>query len=116
MILADENLDQRIINALRAHGYAVDSVAELHRSVDDYQVIELARQVPPRIIVTRDRDFGEWVFAHDVRDISVIYLRYAAPDTALITEALLGLLSKEIVTPKGMFCTVTTQKIRLRHL
>ena len=116
MILADENLDQRITDALRAHGYVVDAVAALPRSIDDYSVIELAHQTPPRIILTRDRDFGEWVFAHGVRDVSIIFLRYAVVDTTAIIQIILDLLGRSVIRPTGMFCTITTQKTRLRLL
>ena len=65
MILADENIDHGIIAALRKAGHAVDSVYESHRSLSDSAIIELARNLP-RTILTEDKDFGEWVFAHGI--------------------------------------------------
>ena len=58
MILADENIDHRVIAALRAAGYSVAAVYESHRSVSDEAIIQLSRN-PPRIILTEDKDFGE---------------------------------------------------------
>lgn len=60
MILADENIDHSLIAALRTAGYVVDSVYESHRSLSDEAIIELSRN-PPRLILTEDKDFGEWV-------------------------------------------------------
>lgn len=62
MMLADENIDQRLIAALQAAGHSVVSVYESHRGLSDEAIINLSRN-PPRIILTEDKDFGEWVFA-----------------------------------------------------
>ena len=66
MILADENIDHRLIAEVRAAGYVIDSVYESHRGLADEVVIALSRN-PPRIILTEDKDFGEWVFAYGIR-------------------------------------------------
>ncbi|WP_369008982.1 DUF5615 family PIN-like protein [Larkinella terrae] len=55
----------------------------------DADVIESSRN-PPRIILTEDKDFGEWVFSHQVNDISVIFLRYHFKDTQEITNTLVA--------------------------
>ena len=115
MILADENIDHSIIAALRVAGYSVDSVYETHRSFSDTPIIELARN-PPRIILTEDKDFGEWVFAHGIRDISVIFLRYQFRDTAALLATLLELLRTRLPDLQGAFTTVAVQKIRIRPL
>ena len=63
MILADENIDIRIITALRDSGLNVVSIQEDFRSVPDSEVIKISKQ-SNSIILTEDKDFGEWVFAH----------------------------------------------------
>ena len=71
---------------------------------------------PPRIILTEDKDFGEWVFAHGIRDISVIFLRYQFRDTAALLATLLELLRTRLPDLQGTFTTVAVQKIRIRPL
>lgn len=115
MILADENIDHSIIAALRAAGYAVDSIYELNRGLTDEAIIALSRQ-PPRLILTEDKDFGEWVFAHGVRDISVVFLRYHFRETAELSATLLELLRTRLPDLQGAFTTVGVRKIRLRKL
>jgi len=115
MILADENIDHSLIAALRAAGYAVESVYEAHRSITDEEVIMLSRN-PPRLILTEDKDFGEWVFAHGVRDISVVFLRYHFRDTASLLATLLELLRTRLPDLYGAFTTVGVHKIRIRKL
>ena len=66
MILADENISQEIILALRNIGIEVYSIYETNRGISDDEIIQLSRN-PPRIILTEDKDFGEWVFSHHTR-------------------------------------------------
>jgi predicted nuclease of predicted toxin-antitoxin system len=106
MILADENIDHSLINAIRALDIEVYSVYELQRGTPDASIIELSRN-PPRIILTEDKDFGEWVFAHHVKDISVILLRYHFQDTALIKTILIKILSEQLPSLFGKFTTLT---------
>lgn len=115
MIIADENIDHSIIEAIRSRGINVTSIYETNRGIRDEQIIEYSR-TPPRLIHTEDKDFGEWVFAHNVRDVSIIFIRYAYSETRQITEILCSLLSTRLPDLVGSFTTVTTQKIRIRRL
>ncbi|MBO9614414.1 MAG: DUF5615 family PIN-like protein [Dyadobacter sp.] len=83
MILADENIDHGLIRAIRNAGFDVHSIYENNRGLSDEDIIDFSRN-PPRIILTEDKDFGEWVFAHNISDISVIFLRYAFHETETI--------------------------------
>jgi predicted nuclease of predicted toxin-antitoxin system len=55
MILADENIDHRIIQAIRGAGFEVYSIYESNRGCADEDIIEFSRN-PPRIILTEDKD------------------------------------------------------------
>ncbi len=115
MILADENIDRHFIEALRGNGFDVLSIREEHPGVSDSHVIELAR-ANQRIILTEDKDFGEWVYAHHVKDISVVLLRYAPRDSDHILEVLLDLLRARLESLRGSFVIVATNKVRIRTL
>ena len=84
MILADENISSEIINALRSSGVDEFSIKENHSGVSDDEVINLSKD-PPRVILTEDKDFGEWVYAHGEDKISVILLRYHSADIKSIS-------------------------------
>jgi predicted nuclease of predicted toxin-antitoxin system len=111
MIIADENIDHSLILSIRELGIEVYSVYESERGIRDEAVIESSRN-PPCIILTEDKDFGEWVFAHNVKDISVLFLRYHFRDTESMRQVLIKLLSELV----GCFTTVTIQKIRIRPI
>jgi predicted nuclease of predicted toxin-antitoxin system len=59
--LADENIDQQIVKALRDRGHEVLYVAEMERGVDDDFLSELANE-EETVLITADKDFGEIVF------------------------------------------------------
>ena len=115
MILADENINYRIIDAIEQTGIEVQSVAKLYRGIRDSKVIEISR-TPPRIILTEDKDFGTWVFAHGVKDISVVLLRYKFAETDKIILVLVDLLTTRGEELLRKFTVVTVDKVRIRSL
>jgi predicted nuclease of predicted toxin-antitoxin system len=114
MILADENIHGFIIKALRDAGFEVVAVIEQAKSIKDEQVIELALEMG-YILLTEDKDFGEWVFAHHIKDLSVLFLRYSFQEYEQIAEALIYLLENQTLE-RPFFATITTRKIRIRQL
>jgi predicted nuclease of predicted toxin-antitoxin system len=115
MILADENLPFSIQKALAKDGIEVYSIAKNHSGISDAEVIELSKE-PRRIILTEDKDFGEWVYAHKEKDVSVIFLRYEHADMARITEILVDLVKQKKADLFGKFTTITIDKIRIRKI
>ena len=100
MILADENIDHRFIAAIRKIDIDVYSIYELNRGLIDESILEFSRNAP-RIILTEDKDFGEWVFAHRVEGISVLFWRYHYSETELMKQSLIKLLSERMDALKG---------------
>lgn len=115
MILADENINKSIIDEIRNVGIPVYAVVELMQGTEDIDIIEFSRD-PPRIILTEDKDFGEWVFAHHIKHISVIFLRYNFKDTDKIIRILINLLENRSSDLHNKFTTITINKIRIRTL
>jgi predicted nuclease of predicted toxin-antitoxin system len=104
MILADENIDKKIIKAIREVGLLVVSIYESHRGLSDFEILELSKN-PPFLILTEDKDFGEWVFAHKVKDVSVLLLRYSYHVTDELIKILLPLLLTDFDKLKGNLTT-----------
>ena len=114
MILADENIHGFIIKTLREAGFEVISVIETASGIKDEKVIQLALQ-HDYLLLTEDKDFGEWIFAHHVNDLSVLFVRYSFHEFREIAQALVHLLSTQLLA-RPFFATVTTKKIRVRKL
>lgn len=112
-ILADENIPGSVVARLRDAGLDVLWVSEYSPSIDDPQVLELAR-VTERALLTLDSDFGGLIFfQHRPFPPRVLYLRLFPILTDLIFE--LALRAVEEV-PEGMFAVVTEETTRLRRM
>lgn len=73
--LADESCDFLVVRTLRSAEYDVLSVAESFPSASDQHVLRHATK-EKRILLTEDKDFGEWVFAHGENISGVILIRF----------------------------------------
>ncbi len=73
--LADESCDFVIVRSLRSAGYDVVSVVESFPSASDITVLKTSVE-DNRILLTEDKDFGEWVFAHRETMAGVIFIRF----------------------------------------
>jgi predicted nuclease of predicted toxin-antitoxin system len=114
MILADENIHTYIIKSLREAGFEVISITELSKGIKDEEVIAWALK-NDYLLLTEDKDFGEWVFAHHIRTLSVLFLRYTFHEFHEIAQAVIYLLkTQELKRP--VFVTLTPKKIRIRQL
>lgn len=114
-ILTDENVDYRIVKYLRDKSYKIIGILEDFRGISDKEVIELARN-KEAILLTEDKDFGKWVFAHKEKTKGVIYLRYTGGEIKTICNALIYLLSKYGDVLHKKFAVITLNKIRMRDL
>ena len=93
LIIADENIPRSIKLTLPSIGVKVIYIYDEYRGIDDIGIINLAKSHPNSIILTEDKDFGEWVFSHHINGISVIFLRYHFTELTAITNILLKLTS-----------------------
>jgi len=114
MILADENIPLEITTSLRKEGFEVTSIYESARGIKDEQIIEMALKYD-FLLLTEDKDFGEWVFAHHAKGLSVLFLRYSFDELEGIIHALIHLLKTQTLQ-RPFFATITTKKIRIRQL
>ncbi len=114
-ILADESVNFNIVQFLGEQGYTVYSNLEEKAGINDLEVISLAKEMNI-ILLTEDKDFGEWVFAYHIKNISVILLRYNSLDLDQIKQNLVNLLAKYSNTYYNKFIVIKKDKYRIRHL
>lgn len=74
-LVADENLDQSIINFLTKNGFEVFSIAKSFSGASDREVLIKTSELNG-ILLTEDKDFGEIIFSYNIESLSVILLRY----------------------------------------
>ena len=73
--LADVNVEKTIIDFLRQFGYLVQSVAELSTSMLDEDILNYAQR-NNFILITNDKDFGEFVFRQKKMTKEIILFRF----------------------------------------
>jgi predicted nuclease of predicted toxin-antitoxin system len=115
MILADENIDYSFIHALRSKGFEVLSIKESFRGISDQEIVGISRN-PPRIILTNDKDFGKWVFAHREKNVSVVFLRYQFQDRSAMIKIVTQFFEDHHVNLFVKFTTMSMNKIRSTKL
>jgi predicted nuclease of predicted toxin-antitoxin system len=115
MIIIDENVDQLLIDLLDTRGFDIYLIREHNPGITDREVIEIAKS-KEGLIITEDKDFGELVFSYNIKNCSVILLRYDKDDYAEIANNLKKALSDFYDKPVHFFITITRKKIRIKKL
>ena len=112
--LADENCDFTVVRALRAAGHDVLCVSEITPRAEDSEVIKLAVD-EKRILLTEDKDFGQWVYSHGQKTLGVIFLRFPTSARRQISRDVVNLVKQQGEKLAGCFITVQPGRIRISH-
>lgn len=115
MIIIDENVDQVLIDQIGSENYKLFSIREQQPGISDREVIKIAKS-KKGLVITEDKDFGELVFSHNIRDCSVIFLRYDKSDYDQIKKNIIIVLKSYYLNPGHFFITITKKKIRIRKI
>lgn len=114
MIIADENIDQWLIDEVIKAGFEVYSIREKHAGISDEEVIQLAISKNAALL-TEDKDFGELVFSYGIQACSVIFIRYSKTERKIIVQNIVRVLKHAAKQNKHAFYTITAQKVRARY-
>jgi predicted nuclease of predicted toxin-antitoxin system len=114
-ILADENIDKRIITSLRESQIKILSITEIRPGISDLEAMELARE-NKAVILTEDNDFGELIFSYKYREVGVIFIRFIHTDLNKIIRNIISVISKYQESLYSKFVVITPDKIRIREL
>lgn len=115
MIIADENLHVLFIRTLVSRGHKVVTVSSQRRGAPDEQVIEMAQDADA-ILITEDKDFGELVFAHQMTNVTVVFLRYRLVELPVIAQVLVRVIEDLQLKDGCFFVVVTSTRIRIRSI
>ncbi|WP_394330804.1 hypothetical protein [Niabella ginsenosidivorans] len=63
------------------------------------------------LLLTENKDFGEWVFAHPIKDLSVLSLRYRFTELAVRAATVCA-----AIVATSCICNDHNNKIRVRQL
>lgn len=112
--LADESCDFAVVRSLRSKGCDVVAVSESLPSAPDREVLRVAVE-NDRILITEDKDFGEWIFAHKERMQSVVFIRFPGNARSKLSETVLSLIEKYGTDLVGNFTVLEPGRARIRR-
>ncbi len=113
--LADENCDFIVVRVLRSSGYDALSVAESYPAISDSEVLRLAVN-EKRILLTEDKDFGEWVFSHNEATYGVVLIRYQASIRSSLADGAMALVTDHAYEPVNAFTVLEPGRARVRKI
>lgn len=113
-ILADENVESRIVNLLRENGYQVRYVSELSQGISDTEVLDQAVK-DVHVLLTADKDFGELHYKHGQKHRGVLFYRLAKMTTLQKAQLILDTIKTNQKELADAFTVLTNNKIRIRR-
>lgn len=113
IILADENVENRVVAMLRDAGYAVRYIAEFASGTEDENVLSEAVDAI-ELLLTADKDFGELHFHQGLIHQGVLLYRLPKLTTVEKGELILKTLRAYETELAGSFSVLAPGKIRIR--
>jgi predicted nuclease of predicted toxin-antitoxin system len=113
--LADESCDAALIRALRAAGHDVISIAETSLGAIDRVVLELAL-TDERVLLTRDKDFGELVFSAGATASGVLLIRYPPFARSALPHVVIELAATRETELLTSFVVISPSSVRVTRL
>ena len=111
--LADEGVDRSIVDGLRKLHFDVYFVVDEVRSLDDSTLLQLAAK-EQRVLITRDKDFGELVFRLGQVHSGVILIRLDGYDTNERADIVCRLIEQYVAQLPQAFAVIQKGIIRIR--
>jgi predicted nuclease of predicted toxin-antitoxin system len=111
--LADEGVDRSIVNGLRQFNYDVYYVIDEVRSLTD-DVLLLIAFNEERILITKDKDFGELVYRLNKVHFGVILIRLEGLSSQERADIVCPLISKYNYQLLKAFTVIQQGIIRIR--
>lgn len=114
-LLADESVDQLIVDRLRRDGHDLVYIAGLSPSVSDDDVLRQAN-VQSSLLVTGDKDFGELVYRQRRVHGGVVLLRLFGLSAGLKANIVAEAFRDRGAEMARGFTVISPGIVRIRHL
>jgi len=114
-LIFDESVDARIIESIVPEYPGSLSITKSFPGIPDEEIIPIVVR-HNAILITEDKDFGEWVFSHGRTIPAVILLRYHHTELMSIVGALRHTLNKDLARLRGQFVVIAPKRVRYREM
>ena len=111
--LADEGVDRSIVDKLRGLKFDVYYVIEEIRSLSDDELLHIAF-TENRILITRDKDFGELVFRLHKVHSGVILVRLEGCSTQERADIVCKVITRYFEQLPNCFAVIQPKVVRIR--
>ncbi len=112
-LTADENVDNPIVATLRNHDYQVYYIAEELPSIEDIDVLSIAR-MRSEILITQDKDFGELVYRENRPHNGVVLIRLSGLSADEKANRVLKVIQDNMPHLKNAFTVIQKDTIRIK--
>ena len=89
--LADENISNKVVNALRSKRIDIIPIKELTSGISDETILEVASK-QNRVVITFDANFGDLVFRQKLKSRGVILLKLSKKSSQHVVDTISNLL------------------------
>jgi predicted nuclease of predicted toxin-antitoxin system len=113
--IADEGVDSQIVNKLREEEHDVLYVVEFDAGASDNDILNFANQ-EDRILITRDKDFGELVFRMKKIHSGIILNRLFQFDSDKKAEIVTEVVNKYKEELFGSYTVIQPGRVRIRKI
>lgn len=113
-LVADEGIDEPIVERLRAEGHRVLYIAESNPAVTDEEVLDTANKLGA-VLITSDKDFGELVFRQKRIMRGVILIRLAGLTASAKAHLVAAALREYGEKMEEAFCVISPGAVRVRR-
>jgi predicted nuclease of predicted toxin-antitoxin system len=112
-LVADESVDQPVVDWLREDSHHVLAVAEMQPSIPDEAVLTMANQ-QAALLLTADKDFGELVFRQRRVSTGVLLIRLAGLSPATKAMLVSAVVREHATALAQAFTVVSPGMVRIR--
>lgn len=113
--VADEGVDGSLVSFLREAGHHVLYFAETEQGTDDELILGLAN-AESRILITRDKDFGELVYRLKMVHSGIILVRAEELSSIARSRLVINFIQTNLDLLSGYFIVIQAGTTRLRKI
>lgn len=112
-LTADESVDKPIVTTLRNHNFDVYYIAEESPSIEDVDVLSIARH-RSEILLTQDKDFGELVYRENRPHTGVILIRLSGLSAEEKAHRVLNAILANLSQLEQAFTVIQKDTVRIK--
>lgn len=113
IIVADESVDFKIVEALRNEGFDLLSIMETNPSISDSEVLAIAFE-KEAFLITEDKDFGELTYRLQKPNHGILLIRLSGLSSAEKSTMVVNVIKDQANELMNSFSVLTYNSLRIK--